>query len=178
MDLNLTENEGIVLGFLKENIDDNCPTVAYSEIVSSLNIESKQLRGVIASLLKKQLITHDYEHDAQMSFVGLRFKKRAKKNVHFNVENVSLQVLEYDNYIYLLSLVTKSEFRKQGYGTIALKEVIAYAKKIKKPILCFATKELGNELEQLEKWYSKHGFYKEWNKIDTDYNYNFRYDVN
>ena len=69
---NLTEKERIVMNFLKENLDDDILSIAYSEMESSIEIGTKQLRGVIASLLKKKMITHDYESDVKMSFIGLR----------------------------------------------------------------------------------------------------------
>lgn len=70
--MHLTENEKVVLSYLKSTLDESDDIIAYSELKSALDIQSKQLRGVISSLLKKKVITHDYYEDAKMTFVGLR----------------------------------------------------------------------------------------------------------
>ena len=70
--MNLTENEKTVMAYLQDTLDEQMDTIAYSEMASDLSIDSKQLRGVLASLLKKKLITHDYQKDAGVSFIGRR----------------------------------------------------------------------------------------------------------
>lgn len=98
------------------------------------------------------------------------------KEIDFIIENVSLEVIEYDNYIYLYSIVVNQNLRGCGYGTNALLKIINYAKKQDKPLLAFATNELGGDVSKLIKWYKRHGFYEECNKMNIHYNYNLRKD--
>lgn len=70
--MDLTEKEKMVLDYLTNVLDDDIESVAYSEMESDLTIDSKVLRGVISSLVKKKMITHDFEKDADVSFIGIR----------------------------------------------------------------------------------------------------------
>ena len=69
--MHLTRKEKVVMDYLKSILDESVDTIAYSEMKSDLNIDSKQLRGVLSSLSKKNLITHHYNNDAKMTFIGL-----------------------------------------------------------------------------------------------------------
>lgn len=70
--MNLTTNELKVLNYIKSVVDEDSPTIAFSEIASALNINSKVLRGIVSNLLQKKQITIDYENDAEVSFIGIR----------------------------------------------------------------------------------------------------------
>lgn len=98
--------------------------------------------------------------------------------MEFVIPHTNVKVLDYENYVYLYSILVEEQERGKGHGTKALKEVIAYANAKKKPLLLFATHELGSDVDRLKEWYQTFGFYEEWNVIHTDYNYNMRLDVN
>lgn len=98
------------------------------------------------------------------------------KGVEFFFAQVDLIVEEYSDYVYLSSIVVRDNQRNEGHGTKALEEVIKYAETVRKPLLAFVTSELGGQLDRLTKWYTKFGFYEEYNLLNTNYNYNFRKD--
>lgn len=85
---------------------------------------------------------------------------------------------EFPDHVYLQSIQTKIWERNHGLGTKALLRAIQYATAKQKPLLVFASNELGGNLNRLEKWYERNGFYKEVNKLKTDFNYNYRHDGN
>ncbi|WP_098853628.1 GNAT family N-acetyltransferase [Bacillus thuringiensis] len=97
-------------------------------------------------------------------------------NVLINQSHVSLVVEEYDDYIYLSSIMVDMGSDNKGYGSKALQKVIDYAKTKEKPLLAFVTGELGGDVERLKTWYKRFGFYEEYNVINAEYNYNFRKD--
>lgn len=81
------------------------------------------------------------------------------KELDFSQEHVKhVSVTEYDNYIYIESLVIEDRYRGKGLGTKVIKSVIEYACRQKKPLYGYASKELGGDLEKLKKWYKKLGF--------------------
>lgn len=100
------------------------------------------------------------------------------KEIPFEIENVNLEVYDYSEYVYLMAIVVAPENRNNGLGSKALTSVIEYAQKLRKPLLTFASSELGGNIEQLEKWYERYGFYKEQYKINSEYKYNYRIDFN
>jgi GNAT superfamily N-acetyltransferase len=87
-----------------------------------------------------------------------------------------IEVEEFDNHIYVHSLVIKEERRNLGTGTKIMEEIISYAKRKNKPLVGFASHELGGDINSLNRWYKKLGFHEEYNKIETDFNYNIRID--
>lgn len=98
------------------------------------------------------------------------------KRIVFTLAHVDLIVEEYEEYVYLNSIVVHDNHQNKGYGTQALCEVIKHAEKVEKPLLAWVSNELGGQLDSLIKWYKKYGFYEEYNIINADYNYNFRKD--
>lgn len=85
------------------------------------------------------------------------------KKVTFTFAHVDLIVEEYKEYVYLNSILAHDDWKNNGYGTQALSKVLKYAEKAEKPLLAWASAELG--IDMLQKWYKKHGFYEEYNII-------------
>lgn len=98
------------------------------------------------------------------------------KKVVLACAHVNIIVEEYKEYVYLSSILVHDHYKNNGYGTQALNEIVEYANTVKKPLLAWVSNELGGELNRLEKWYKKHGFYEEYNIINANYNYNYRKD--
>ncbi|MFP3727486.1 GNAT family N-acetyltransferase [Priestia filamentosa] len=99
------------------------------------------------------------------------------KEVPFlNEQAKSIEVEEYPTYVYIQAIIVKDSERNKGVGTKVMNEIISYAKSRNKPLVAFASNELGGDLDRLMKWYKSLGFYKEVNKMETDFNYNIRID--
>lgn len=68
--MNLTSNEQKVLEYIKQSLD-GMSSVPYIEIVDGLNMESRRLRGIVSSLVKKNVIRSIENKDAGMTFIEL-----------------------------------------------------------------------------------------------------------
>ena len=101
---------------------------------------------------------------------------KKSKEIEFDIPYTVVALEEYDSYVYLSTILVKEGYRGRGLGSIGLMKSINYAKSVNKPLLAFVTSELGGNLEDLKRWYKRHGFYEESNKIQADYNYNHRKD--
>lgn len=99
-----------------------------------------------------------------------------KKVMFLDARADVINVEEYDNHVYLKSIIVKKDSRNKGVGSKIIKEIIAYAKNKEKPLVAFVSNELGGDYKRLVKWYKSFGFYEECNKIQTDFNYNMRID--
>ena len=94
----------------------------------------------------------------------------------FDIEHVAVEAHEYSDHIYLDAIVVDVGHRNKGLGSQALRRVIRHAEQACKPLVAYVSDELGGDIERLDKWYQAHGFYKEWNHLITEYNYNYRRD--
>jgi predicted GNAT superfamily acetyltransferase len=68
------------------------------------------------------------------------------KQVPFKIENVTVNVEEYESYVYLCLIVVDELYRNRGLGTSVLIEIISYAECVKKPLLVYASNDFGGDL--------------------------------
>lgn len=76
----------------------------------------------------------------------------------FRQKHADVHVYEARTYLYISIIEVDIDHRKQGIGSAIMKRVIWYAERFNKDVVLEASDALGTSLNELFKFYQKHGF--------------------
>ena len=71
---------------------------------------------------------------------------------------MGLRVYEYPTCIDVDVIQVDEQMRGLGIGTSIMTRIVAYSEAVQKPMVLFASSELGGDVEALKRWYQSLGF--------------------